>query len=48
MDDFENVEVENCTQLNDLTKALDHLRHKVDATEGLAYRSHKLPRMWTS
>ena len=34
MDDFENVEGENHTQLKDLTKALDHLQHKVDTTEG--------------
>ena len=34
IDDFENVENENHTQLNDLTKALDHLQIKVDAAEG--------------
>ena len=34
MDGFENVEDENCTQLRDLTKEVDHLQLKVDATEG--------------
>ena len=34
IDDFENVENENHSQLNDLTKASDHLQIKVDATEG--------------
>ena len=34
IDDFENVEDENHTRLNDLTMVLDHLRLKVDATEG--------------
>ena len=34
IDNFENVENENHTQLNDFTKALDHLRLKADATEG--------------
>ena len=34
IDDFENVEIENYTQLNYLTKALDHLQIKVDATVG--------------
>ena len=31
---FQNVENENHTQLNDLTKALDHLQIKVDTAEG--------------
>ena len=34
IDDFENVENENHTWLNDLTKALDHLELKVDTTKG--------------
>ena len=34
IDDFENVENENHTQFNDLTKALDQLPITVDATEG--------------
>ena len=34
IDDFENVEDENHAQLNDLTKALDHLWLKVDTTKG--------------
>ena len=34
IDNFENVEDENNTQLNDLTKALDYLQLKVDTTEG--------------
>ena len=34
IDDFENVENENHTQLNDLTKALDYLQIKVDAAKG--------------
>ena len=33
-DHFENLENENQTQLRDLTKELDHLQHKVAATEG--------------
>ena len=34
MDDFENLENEKQTQLRDLTKELDHLQHKVEATKG--------------
>ena len=34
INDFENVETENHNQLNDLTKALDHLQIKVDTAEG--------------
>ena len=34
IDNFENVENENHTQLNVLTKALDHLQIKVDAAKG--------------
>ena len=34
IDDFENVENENHTQLRDLTNKVDHLQHKIDVTEG--------------
>ena len=33
IDKFENVEDENHTWMNDLTKAIDHLQLKVDATK---------------
>ena len=48
MGDLENVEDKNHTWLNDLTKALDHLQHKVDAAEDQSTEAIKLPRMWTS
>ena len=34
IDDFENVENENHTQLRDLTTKVDHLQHKIEVTEG--------------
>ena len=33
IDDFENVEHENYMQLKELTNELDHLQHKVEATD---------------
>ena len=50
IDDFEKVENENHTCLNDLTKALDHLQIKVDAakdqaTEAINCLEHELHRL---
>ena len=50
IDDFENMENEYQTQLRDLTNEVDHLQHKVEATEGqpteatnhLEYELHRL------
>ena len=34
IDDFENVENENHTQLRDLTNKVNHLQHKIEVTKG--------------